>query len=253
MADLTRGGLYAVIPASVLYDDTLPPTAKLVYGEINRLASSGGYCWAKNQEFCRLCGCSERTVQRLISVLAEHGHIRIAMIRRNGDAGDVVQRRIYIGQVLGPEKEPQKTDGEEVPGGGDKNDTTSRQNCHHGGDKNVAAFKCIKNTRSKSKNPLPPKTPNEVLNAITEYIGDDPEFQAAFDGFFEMRRKIRKPMLTERAVHILINKLRANRASREIQIAMLDKATEYNWTSVYPLKPDEMSDEPKRENGGRFL
>lgn len=241
-----------MIPASVLYDDTLPPTAKLVYGEINRLASSSGYCWAKNQEFCRLCGCSERTVQRLISVLAEHGHIRIAMIRRNGDAGDVVQRRIYIGQVLGPEKEPQKTGGEEVPGGGDKNDTTSRQNCHHGGDKNVAAFKCIKNTRSKNKNPLPPKTPNEVLNAITEYIGDDPEWMDAFLGFLECRAKQGKPMLTERAAHILINKLRANRTSRETQIAMLDKATERNWASVYALKPDELPELPHK-HGGEFI
>lgn len=252
MADLTRGGLYAVIPASVLYDDGLPPTAKLVYGEINRLASAGGYCWAKNQEFCRLCGCSERTVQRLISALAEHGHIRVAMLRRNGDTGDVVQRRIYIGQALaGEEKEPEQAP-EEVPGGGDKNDTTSRQNCHHGGDKNVAAFKCIKNTRSKNKNPLPPKTPNEVLNAITEYIGDDPEWMDAFLGFLECRARQGKPMLTERAAHILINKLRANRASRETQIAMLDKATEHNWTSVYALKPDELPDKPP-ERGGRFL
>lgn len=72
MAGLTRGGLYAVIFASVRYDGGLPPTAKPVHGEINRLVSAGGRR-AKNREFFRLCGCAERTVRRLISALAKHG------------------------------------------------------------------------------------------------------------------------------------------------------------------------------------
>ena len=31
--DMTQGGQFALIPAKVLYDDQLPATAKLLYGE----------------------------------------------------------------------------------------------------------------------------------------------------------------------------------------------------------------------------
>ena len=53
--DLTMGGLYAVIPAGVLYDDRLRPAAKLLYGEIVRLAQSSGYCYATNKHAFHFC------------------------------------------------------------------------------------------------------------------------------------------------------------------------------------------------------
>lgn len=46
-------------------------------------------------------------------------------------------------------------------------------------------------------------------------------------------------MKTVRAISRIINRLRVVNC-REVEIAMLDKATVNNWLDVYPLKPDEL-------------
>lgn len=101
--DLTMGGQFALIPAKVLYDDNLPATAKLLYGEIYRLSYANGYCYATNKDFERLLKRSSSTVSDLLKSLADGGYIRVKQIRRNGDTGDIIQRRIFCGQTLAPE------------------------------------------------------------------------------------------------------------------------------------------------------
>lgn len=91
-----------------------------------------------------------------------------------------------------------------------------------------------------------PKVPNEVYDAIDRYIGDDPEYRAAFDGFLANRIAMRKPVKTARAINTIINRLRMVN-DREVEIAMLDKATERNWQTVYKLRPDELPARPAPE------
>ena len=67
--DLTMGGQFALIPAKVLYDDHIPATAKLLYGEIYRLSHANGYCYATNKDFMALLQRSENTVTDLIKAL----------------------------------------------------------------------------------------------------------------------------------------------------------------------------------------
>lgn len=95
----------------------------------------------------------------------------------------------------------------------------------------------------EKKNPLPPV---EVYDAIESYIGDDPEYREAFDGFLANRTAMKKPVRTARAINTIINRLRKVN-HRETEIAMLDKATESNWLTVYALKEDELpaSDTPE--------
>ena len=101
--DLTRGGQFAIIPAKVLYDDQIPATAKLLWGEIYRLSHANGYCYASNGDFATILQCSDATVTRLIGNLKAAGHIRVRMIRRFGTTGDITQRRIFCGLQLAEE------------------------------------------------------------------------------------------------------------------------------------------------------
>lgn len=70
---------FAVIPASVRYDNTLPPMAKLLYGEIAALSNQEGFCWASNKYFADLYEVSARSVSELIGKLEGAGHIRIEL------------------------------------------------------------------------------------------------------------------------------------------------------------------------------
>lgn len=99
----------------------------------------------------------------------------------------------------------------------------------------------------EKKNPLPPV---EVYDAIDAYIGDDPEYREAFEGFLANRAAMKKPVRTARAINTIINRLRKVN-HRETEIAMLDKATESNWLTVYALKEDELPQQGNRESEDR--
>lgn len=66
---------YAVIPANVRYDKTLPPLARLMYAEITALSNQYGYCFATNKYFAELYEVTDRTVRNWIESLIEKGYI----------------------------------------------------------------------------------------------------------------------------------------------------------------------------------
>ena len=66
---------YAVIPANVRYDKSLPPSAKLIYGEITALCNQSGLCWAENSYFAGLYEVSDRTIQTWINALVNNGYV----------------------------------------------------------------------------------------------------------------------------------------------------------------------------------
>ena len=69
---------YAIIPASVRYDKTVPSGAKLLYGEISSLSNKEGYCWARNVYFAELYNTSERTIINWINTLQKSGYISVS-------------------------------------------------------------------------------------------------------------------------------------------------------------------------------
>ena len=75
MTSDNKKSYYAVIPATVRYDNNVVPGAKLLYGEITALCNEKGYCWATNDYFSRLYSVSKRTISTWIKSLCDAGYI----------------------------------------------------------------------------------------------------------------------------------------------------------------------------------
>lgn len=224
-----KGGQFAIIWVDLLYEDSVPQSAKILFGEIYRLSDADGWCDASNEDFMDLLGCSENTVRNLLKALSDIGQIRmVTEPKRDGKGGTI--RRIFCGRKLAP------PDTGEVP---PKNCGTPKYL------EGVPPKNCGSTYLKSNKKSNTPIAPVEVFQTIEEYIGDDPEYRDAFYGFLANRAAIKKPVKTVRAVSRIINRLRAVNC-REVEIAMLDKATVNNWLDVYPLKPDEL---PKASSG----
>ncbi len=231
--DLTRGGQFALIPASVLYDDQLPATAKLLYGEIYRLGHANGCCYASNRDFMGILRCSEKTVTRLLAALAKRGHVRVKLVRRYGAKGDITQRRIFCGQELAREDPPEAA--EEGGGGILKNDDTSHQKRLDGPLKNDD------HTTKSNINNKPPIVPHEIFSLCAAYAGEDGELLEAILGLLENRAALRKSVKTARAMNSILRQLdKHSGGDRAVKLLMLERATLSNWLTVYPLKPDEL-------------
>lgn len=94
-AAIVRPGYYAVIPADVRYDETLPPNAKLLYGEITALAGAAGFCYASNAHFASLYKMSERAISGLLGKLQEQKYIEI-VLEKDPQTGQIVRRQIFL-------------------------------------------------------------------------------------------------------------------------------------------------------------
>ena len=222
---------YAVIPAEVRYNQTLSDGAKLMYGEISALVTRDGYCWASNSYFADLYKRTERTISRQIALLGRCGFIRTVRLQ-SGSTGKVTGRRIYL------------TTGEVSMSGGhpvDKNVQGGRQFCPQGvtflstGSTNNNKYNMY--IGDEKKNPSTAKLREQFFRWLID-CGAEPEVAQyvldAFDGFFENRKAIKKPMKSTRAITILCNRLAKFCGKDFAQMAeLLDEATVHNWQTVY--------------------
>lgn len=240
-------GYYAVIPASVRYDDQISANAKLLYGEISALIGSEGFCYASNAHFATLYQVSERTISGLISSLKKGGYITVQL--EKDASGQVTRRKLYLtasaidGQPL-----------EEIF-------HTPRKSFQEGIEKNFQYTNlsntdiCKENKKesppgSKPKSKRSPKTDFDPLPLFVEWIDktfegrESPErknaLYFAMVRFAENRKAIKKPIPSQASVTALCNKLVLHSGEYAdplgIMIEMLDTATSSNWQSVFPPK-----------------
>ena len=88
---------YAIIPATIRYDEKLKYAERLFYGEITALIGKEGYCFASNNYFAELYGVIPGTVSRWVSHLVKLGYIKEELIRNDKNA--IIERRIYITDI----------------------------------------------------------------------------------------------------------------------------------------------------------
>lgn len=92
---------YAIIPASVRYDERITANAKLLYGEITALCNEKGFCWASNGYFSELYDVHKNTISKWISSLKECGYIDIEIIT-NGDGSQTRKLFISVSNTVDP-------------------------------------------------------------------------------------------------------------------------------------------------------
>lgn len=63
--------------------------AKILYGELNRLSTKEGYCFASNKYLGELVNKKERTIQKLLKELKDNNLIKIYIENIN-------QRKIFV-------------------------------------------------------------------------------------------------------------------------------------------------------------
>lgn len=105
----------------------------------------------------------------------------------------------------------------------------------------------INKDRIKERRNKPPIVPHEVLARVDEACGEDQELRDGIMALLENRKKLRKPVDTVKKIDGILNRLSEySGGNRRMKLAMLDKAVEWGWLSVYPLKPDEF---PQADRG----
>jgi uncharacterized phage protein (TIGR02220 family) len=128
---------FAIIPATVRYDNKICANAKLLYGEITALCNEKGFCWAGNEYFARLYKTTKITVSRWIKQLKDRGYIKVQMFYKK-DSKEIDKRIIGISNQYPINKNdntPINKNDMEI--GINKNDNTPYQNCYTPINKNV--------------------------------------------------------------------------------------------------------------------
>ena len=79
-----------------------------------------------------------------------------------------------------------------------------------------------------------------LMDRAASYAGNNGALYRALVGFAEQRKAARKEIKTERTLSLLLAKLdRLSGGDDALKTAMLDKATERGWQTVYELSDDE--------------
>lgn len=238
MSDCIRSGRresFTVLYNSMITDQRLSLKAKGLFAVMMSRPDDWEFSVSGLAAFA---GVGKDTIRSTLAELEKVGYLIRAQAH---DSGGKFAGNIYVLQDTAP------------PLSGNPDDGKNRQR-ESTLSENPTQQKKDYNERKTKNTPIPPEGAERkaarknnnfplahvsITDAIDDYIGDDPEYRAAFLGFLENRALMKKPINTTRAINGIINKLRKVN-HRETEIAMLDNATLHNWLSVFPLKEDEL-------------
>lgn len=73
------------------------------------------------------------------------------------------------------------------------------------------------------------------------YYPEDAELNQAFIDYVEMRKKIKKPLATERAIKLAMNNLqKLSEGDNDVAIKILEQSIVGSWQGLYPLKNESV-------------
>lgn len=226
---------WSVIPATVLDDMAIPANAKILYGVLSSLMRREGYCWPSNAQLAEAMHCSEDVIRRWLAALQQDGHIQVRIVPNRKTGGSIR----YISPVLSAPVILDASEGyrDEQPGTyRDKNPGVpgqTSQSIYNDG---------YKKENKKKKEKENPQSAYAVASALLDKC--EPKGQPLLDAmqrFLQMRVEIKKPIKSMQAATMLWNKLmKLSAEDPAYMVALLDKATERQWLSLFPLKDDEL-------------
>lgn len=222
-------GYYAIIPANIRYDKDIPANAKLLYGEITALCNEKGYCWASNGYFADLYEVSKVTVSRWIKALVDKGYISTE-IEFKENSKEILHRYIKIVDTPINKKDE---------GYYQKDNEGINKNVNAPINKNVKENNTyinntINNTSDIKKERKKEKKQTNYDSIINESIQEESVKQEIYE-FIKMRKLMKKP-LTDRALKLLISKLKKLSSIPAEQVQILDNSIMNNWQGIFPLK-----------------
>jgi len=100
--DNEKPGFWAILPAVVRYDSSIPPMARLLYSEISALCDKEGICYAGNQYFTRVFDLSVKQVSRLMLLLQKAGHVNIKINKKMGNRREITLNYSKRGDRVSP-------------------------------------------------------------------------------------------------------------------------------------------------------
>ena len=89
--EIQRIGYYAVIPATVLFNERLKPNEKLLYALITALSNKEGYCYASNKYLGEKLGVDPVTVSRWITDLRRNNYVFVDIMRN--EKKEIIKRK----------------------------------------------------------------------------------------------------------------------------------------------------------------
>lgn len=101
-----------------------------------------------------------------------------------------------------------------------------------------------KNAKNEKKQTRDPKRKQPEV-----YYPNDERLNQAFVDFAEMRKKIKKPLVTDRAVTRAMNRLqRLSNGDNDLAIQILEQSIFHDWQDLYELKDGKNKQSGRKEN-----
>jgi len=202
---------YAVVPATVRYDENLVPLARLLYGEITALCNEKGYCWASNQYFADLYKVSVGTISRWVRNLSDNNHIEVSL--EVSPAG--TQRKISISEIGVVENGKV---------GVIKNDRGAYQKAQEGVIKNDMQNTTFNNTINNT-------------NTGDDLLFKSEEFKKAWDEWLQFRKQKKVSKYTEIGLKKTFKDLgELSGMDEAVAIKIIDQSISKGWQGLFALK-----------------